>query len=165
MKVLFLDVDGVLNRIGTDNRTTERVEGSGVIGVEHEKCELVRHILKETGAKLVISSTWRKHKNLMRHLSRALGKKAMKHFEGCTPCLDSRLESGLWRAATRGQEILSFVSRRPEIEHFVILDDESGMDDLLPHLIQTDYSVGLTPEIALRVIERMKNPLARTASI
>lgn len=164
MKVLFLDVDGVLNCLGSEGRTTDRVEG-GIMGVEKEKCQLVRHILKETGAKLVISSTWRKQQTLLRHLLNRLGHQGRSAFEGCTPCLDSRLPSGLYRAATRGMEISSYLAVRPEIEHFVILDDENGMDDLLPHLIQTDYRFGLTPEIALRVIDRMKNPVVRVAGV
>src|SRR6202007_2799386 len=113
MKVLFLDVDGVLNCSTT----------IGVTG-DADKCELVRKIITETGAKIVVSSTWRKNRELMRHLFRNLGRKMRDEMEGCTPVLDSRRPSGIWQATTRGEEIMAFVAKSPHIKKFVILDDD-----------------------------------------
>jgi len=46
MKLIFLDIDGVLNSHGNPK-------------IEHDKVLLLNEIVKETGAKVVITSTWR----------------------------------------------------------------------------------------------------------
>lgn len=150
MKVLFLDVDGVLNC----DATTDRCE-TGERGVDEDKCALIRKIITETGAKIVVSSTWRKRSEWLRHLFKRLGRKMRDEMEGCTPVLDSRRPSGIWSATTRGEEIMAFVAKNPHIKKFVILDDADDMDPLRADLVQTDGRVGLTPEIAEKVIDRL----------
>ena len=49
MKVLFLDVDGVLNRCGKSAQ-----------GLEEDKVALLKQIVAATGCRIVLSSTWRK---------------------------------------------------------------------------------------------------------
>ena len=53
IKVLFLDIDGVLNVIGQGH------DEYGQIFHEHFMANLQR-LIKETGAKIVVSSSWRK---------------------------------------------------------------------------------------------------------
>jgi hypothetical protein len=53
-KYIFLDIDGVL-------ATPKSIEGvSGEWKIEDEKQELLKQIIKLTGAKIVLSSSWRK---------------------------------------------------------------------------------------------------------
>ena len=52
--VLFLDVDGVLNRCGKSNQ-----------GLETDKCDLLAILCRATGCKVVVSSTWRRYPHLM----------------------------------------------------------------------------------------------------
>lgn len=50
MKIIFLDVDGVLNSVQDGYSIRLRTDS-------HLK--LLQHIVKETGAKIVLSSSWR----------------------------------------------------------------------------------------------------------
>ena len=52
-KYIFLDIDGVL-------ATPKSIEGvGGEWRIEDEKQELLKHIIDSTGAKIVLSSSWR----------------------------------------------------------------------------------------------------------
>ena len=53
MKIICLDIDGVVNGLDTKERI------NGIIGVEQSKIELIKQIVDATGAKIVLSSTWR----------------------------------------------------------------------------------------------------------
>lgn len=67
-KYLFLDIDGVLNHQGWYERTWEKRKKQEINYPYSEFdpicVERVNRILKETGAKLVISSSWRSDNNL-----------------------------------------------------------------------------------------------------
>ena len=54
IKVIFLDVDGVLN----SNRTARRTQ-SGYTFVDNRQMKNLKHIINMTGAKVVLSSDWR----------------------------------------------------------------------------------------------------------
>jgi predicted mannosyl-3-phosphoglycerate phosphatase (HAD superfamily) len=51
MKIIFLDIDGVLNNYNT--------LGEG-LNWESNAVKILKRIIKETGAKVVLSSTWRR---------------------------------------------------------------------------------------------------------
>ena len=54
IKVIFLDVDGVLN----SDRTVRRTKG-GYTFVGNRQMKNLKHIINMTGAKVVLSSDWR----------------------------------------------------------------------------------------------------------
>lgn len=54
MKIIFLDVDGILNWGVCKSRAP-----SGCLGVEDDKVELLKQIVDRTGAKIVLTSTWK----------------------------------------------------------------------------------------------------------
>ena len=51
MKVIFLDIDGVLNKHGWSQNKTSWMEDS--------KVEMIGRLCKDTGAKVVLASNWR----------------------------------------------------------------------------------------------------------
>ena len=53
-KIIFLDVDGVLNNENTNARSP-----GGYVGVMDSKVKLLSKLVKETNADVVISSDWR----------------------------------------------------------------------------------------------------------
>ena len=57
----------------------------------------------------------------------------------------------------RGIEIQTWLDENPGVEKFIILDDDSDMVHLMPHLLQTDGEFGLTNEIADKAIKRLNN--------
>ena len=54
IKVIFLDVDGVLN----SDRTVRKTQG-GYTFVDNRQMKNLKHIINMTGAKVVLSSDWR----------------------------------------------------------------------------------------------------------
>lgn len=155
MKVIFLGVDGVLNYRGCKSRC------KGFLGVEPEKVALLKQIVDATGAKIVLSSTWRLGYN-----------KDQKSYHGFRRHLEKRLnEHGLSvydvtediGAYKRGAEIrLWLAQHRKDIERWVVLDDEYFPDfteqKIKSHLVQTDmYKDGLTEchvRKAIRILNR-----------
>lgn len=61
IKVIFLDIDGVCNGFSTKEKCDQ---GPGqqsryITGVEPGKVALIKKIIDATGAKIVLSSSWR----------------------------------------------------------------------------------------------------------
>ncbi len=133
--VLFLDVDGVLNRCGKSNQ-----------GLESDKIDLLRTIIRETKCLVVLSSTWRLNPTAVKRLEKEF------FIHDSTPDLSDRRT--LRKTVPRGQEIAAWLKNYPFV-HFVILDDDNDMEELSPHLVRTESYTGLTPEIAQKVILRL----------
>jgi hypothetical protein len=133
MKIIFLDIDGVLNNYDT--------LGEGLGCWEPSLVKILKKIIKETDAEIVLSSTWRRIERY-----RNIIKNDMKiNFIDKTPTM--------WEK--RGIEIQSWLNDNPGVEKFIILDDDSDMVHLMSHLLQTDGEFGLTNEIADEAIKRL----------
>lgn len=152
MKIIFLDVDGVLNFESTEARSP-----TGVFGVASQPLVHLRSIVKATGAFIVLSSTWRREwdreeegcgvdaKYLVRRLKR----------EGLH-IMDKTVGNG--RGCTRGAEIREWLDRHKGVESWVVIDDEVFDDykenGILPHLVQTNfYTDGLNERLAGEAIK------------
>jgi hypothetical protein len=138
MKVLFLDIDGVLNRRGT-------VERCGpYTGVDMALANQFTDWLKKyPEVSVVLSSAWR-----LSFLEQYDGKEHL-HAAGIywideTPFLYD----------DRGCEIELWLKDRPWVTEFAILDDMNDMGSVLPYLVQTETDIGLTPA-HLDVVERI----------
>ena len=55
MKVIFLDIDGVLNTPSSESRCGE------YIGIDDEKVKKLKKIVEKTKAEIVLISTWKKY--------------------------------------------------------------------------------------------------------
>lgn len=55
MKVIFLDIDGVLNTPSSESRCGE------YIGIDDEKVKKLKQIIEATKAEIVLISTWKKY--------------------------------------------------------------------------------------------------------
>lgn len=141
--VIFLDVDGVLNRCGKSSQ-----------GLETDKCDLLAEIVRATGAGIVVSSTWRKMEHQRERLVR-LFYQIEAVCMGWTPVLEKPQHSGIYTAPERGVEIQAWLDAHPDVVGFVIIDDGSDMAHLMEYLVQTESYTGLTREIADAVIQRL----------
>lgn len=155
-KVIFLDVDGVLNRCGKSFND-----------LEPELVARLVHIVRETGADVCVSSTWRMFPFL---LDGRLTPELARHNifpVGTTPDLCSKKFGGtIWAASTRGEEIAAWLKDHPQYTQFVILDDNADMGDLLPHLVRTDSFTGLEDRHVQEAIHKLKGGDAQcTANI
>jgi len=152
MKVIFLDVDGVLN----GNNTKEKIPGVGLLGIEDEKVEKLQKIVDATGAEIILSSTWRNDwwptpnlENLPRH-----GQYLVSKLEKYGLTISGKTKETHFEY--RGQEILDWVEKHNP-DAWVVLDDiKFGSFDyeVLFHFVQTDPTVdGLTDENVEKAIE------------
>ena len=142
MKVIFLDIDGVLNSWAWTDKEGERESFPGWNKVDPEACARLNRIVEATGAKVVISSTWRKALRLseIRGVLAKCGAKV--DVIGATPVL--------WKP--RGLEIQSWLDGPDDVEAFVILDDDADMEHLVGKLVQTSCATGLMDEHVDRAI-------------
>lgn len=127
MKVIFLDIDGVLNCKKTPNpRKFPYV-------VDPKLLRRFKRLLQRTGAKVVLSSTWRYD---------PAGIFSAKHWG--IPFIDAIPDMP---RRPRRDEVLAWLKRHPKVNRFVVIDDEDDGLDRLP-LFQPSASTGLTDKIA-----------------
>lgn len=182
MNVLFLDVDGVLNK-STDYERKEDDEGSiltkipgtydkhiitpsGFTGVEDELIANLAKIQNEVlDLKIVLSSDWK-----------TLFNDDMTPNEDSKYCCDGKYllnklssfgieikektvgsSSGNISSSRRGEEIREYLKNHPEVDKFVIVDDMQFIDftdELEDAFVMTDYRKGLDAKTAEKIIEK-----------
>lgn len=121
MKLIFLDIDGVLNCGGTPTRAP-----SGCIGVDDDKVKRLKKIVDATGAKVVLTSTWKTEwfKTEFKEDLPKDGAYLEKKLKSNGVYLLDKTEEPSWN--NRGGGILTFIGKHKDnVESFVILDDES----------------------------------------
>ncbi len=117
MKIIFLDIDGVLN--DTEYRNSHR--GIDKI-LSPQKMVLLKRITEKTGAKIVLTSTWRAY---------LFKKPIFKNSEEKEYMIDTFKSFGVhlydltpWiNAAEKNLEIKEWLDEHNDIENYVILDD------------------------------------------
>lgn len=145
MKVIFLDIDGVLNLIP---------QGRDEFGdcFHPHLVENLRHVIERTGAAIVISSTWR-----MNGLSEMKRMWEMRDLPGIvidvTPFLNT----------PRGEEIAEWLRENPVTDYAIIDDDIDMLPEQMHRFVKTsgnhdhedkvDIGYGLTKKCAEKVIE------------
>jgi hypothetical protein len=135
MKVIFLDIDGVLNCSATPNpRKLPYI-------VDKKLLKRFHKLLARTNAKVVLSSSWR---------CDPIGLLAAKYwgvpFIGVCPDKPK---------SPRGAEMLKWLSDHPRFTRFAVIDDEDDGLDHLP-LFQPSQKTGLTMEV-VRAAEKYLN--------
>jgi hypothetical protein len=159
-RIVFLDVDGVLN---SRRHLLDCASPGGGLGMAAVHVSELARILRWTRAGVVVSSTWRKFglhseskfvKEMRRHgadgqlvLSRVLGRTVDGYAVG--------LERDAAGRVLRGTEIQAYVDMVGCIDSFVVLDDDSDMGPVMHRLVQTTFDDGLTPELADKAIEML----------
>lgn len=136
MKVIFLDIDGVLN---SDMYEASRTEDSADGYIDMSRVKLLADIINVTDAKIVLSSSWRldwdKYSELCgedgKYINQCLAKYGLAIMDK-TPFISFFTE--------RRMEILTWLSNhRSDVESFVVLDDIiSGWDELRGRVVITN---------------------------
>ena len=139
MKIIFLDVDGVLNNF--------TILQEGITELSEESILLLKKIIEETKSEVVISSSWRLWPETLKELHDKLlefGIKPIDKTKELSPVKFSQ-------SVERRKEIQEWLSRN-KVENFAILDDDEDAS-IEGHFFQTDFNIGLTNEIAEEVIK------------
>lgn len=131
MKVLFLDCDDVLNcwettdvvrlQDGTPHWIPGRKPRVAYAGLDEHRVEYIRDIVKKTGCKIVLSTSWRSDSIFVMYLEKRLGEETAKHIIGKTHDFNGD--------KPRVEEIEKWLAEHPEVNKFVVLDN-SEWDDL-----------------------------------
>ena len=156
IKIIFLDIDGVLytsdyyKSLVLGNRKYRDKYG---FLFDPECIKNFNDIIEETGAKVVISSTWRSAGiEIMKDLFKHRGIKG--DIIGLTPI--STIDDLFFN---RGEEIEYWLSRNGLPNKFAVLDDCSLGDgyDQWAGFIQTKMSNGITEEIKNKTINYLND--------
>ena len=139
IKLIFLDIDGVLNNEFTPDRC------DGFLGIEDRYVENLKKIVdSDKDVRIVLSSTWRlgytrygyKLEHHQEYLENKLSKQGLKIYD-VTPEMTRSGES-------RGREINQWLEDHKylDVEQWVVLDDEYFYDfdtyNIIPHWISTN---------------------------
>lgn len=149
IKVLFMDIDGVLN-----SEDWLRRRGAGEPGrmadpeymaeraLDPVAVWLVSNIVARTGCKVVLSSTWRVDGiGRVQKLLNRVGAK-FELYDATPDC--AQQVGSLFIGAERGAEIQEWLAKHPETERFAIVDDSDDIGPLKDHLVRTSHDRGLT---------------------
>ena len=158
MKVIFLDVDGVLNNMYSKSRC------QGYTGIDIDKVERLKEIVDATGAKIVLSSTWRLGYNKDGHRLKKHGDYLKRKFDKVGVVLYSVTPDLGKNGYYRGREIKQWIMDcGEEIERFVIIDDEMydfNEQRLIENWLATSYYStfgGLQPDHVQKAIDYLNN--------
>ena len=150
MKILFLDVDGVLNC----RRTPQLI--NDLYPLDPFMVLLVDRIIQATGCKVVLSSAWRNHPQGVEIIKKSI------------PLLDKTENF----SSVRGEEIRKWLGdyvatcsmlndkecKEHRIKKYAILDDTDEFSgEQRDNFFKTIYEFGLTSEIAEKVITHLNS--------
>ena len=131
MRVIFLDIDGVLNKHNWSQNKTPWMEDS--------KVELIGRLCKDTGAKVVLASNWREawFEPMFYENETTAIYKGHKLFEKN----NIEVVGITGRGETRCEEIKQYLKDNPNIINYVSIDDTIVDVD---NRVQTNGDIGLT---------------------
>ena len=129
MNVIFLDYDGVVNNIIWDPEKGRADYSHPFMGKVNnfQACQWLSEFCEKYNYKIVVTSTWRLHPNYKECLI-AGGLRDGIEILGCV----GRLSAG------RGAEIMEYLSQHPEVEKWLVLDDEDcseGFPEIAEHQV------------------------------
>lgn len=173
LKVIMLDIDGVLN---SEESIHRRIKMARQGYLDRDEADFpvtpmvgyLNKIIEYTNAKIVISSTWR----ILHPLEGTDESKGTRFRKGLK---DIFKQSGILgeiiditpnkKSGIRGEEIKEWLNNHPEVTNYVILDDNSDMlEEQLPYFIQTTWKKGLEEQHADKAIEILNKQFSPRSS-
>lgn len=134
LKVLFLDIDGVLNSIRTEVASNGYPHSFSAFDMERfdrVAIALVRRLCRETDCSVVLSSDWR-YNYSAHQAANALD----------LPIMDV---TPMDVTGTRAMEIAAWLAAHPEVATYAIVDDIPDIEDLHgERWVLTDPAAGLS---------------------
>ena len=135
MKIIFLDVDGVLNCRDSKSKC------GGFIGIDNDKVKRLKMIVDATDARIVLVSSWKsgwdyQDRESQDMCANYLDKKlAREHL-----CIQSKTDDN---GENRGAGIVKYLAKWRDIDKWIVLDDDVFPDyeenGIMPHLVKTTF--------------------------
>lgn len=165
-KLIFLDIDGVLNSDAycdsPEYRSeTQHMTDQLIILVNHwvlldpKALHRLNDLVNRSGAEVVLSSTWRAKYSPAEITKMMQDRGATFTINNSTPILHDKVNSS---RIPRGKEIAAYIDGlKVKPEAFVILDDHDDMLGYTEFLVKTTMKLGLTAddvEKALQILNQ-----------
>ena len=171
MKVIFLDIDGVLNNYNSWRKRKEYYDTYKIIisSIDEECVRRLSEIVRITGAKIVLSSSWRGDwANGVNNLKLEESKQLQKLFDkynieivGITPCLPKSNNPNERYTSWRENEIKYYLETHLEIDNYCVIDDEDfDLKSLQENLIKINSEYGIEDkhvEKAIQILNQKQN--------
>lgn len=161
MKVIFLDIDGVLNAEDDFGENKPNPHFSYHRGISDEKLNRLKEIVDKTSAKIVLVSSWKvgyekyledKENEIGVYLTNKMKEVGLEIF-------DTTIKYDTDKGNSRGIEIALYLIDHKEIANYIVIDDDERIDyekfNVLPHLIKTSPLTGLTDTIRDKAIKEL----------
>ena len=138
MKVIFLDIDGVLNSeeffIMRHHSAEDKKGWTEKDDIDPYAVKLLNQITEVTNAVIVVSSAWREGRTVdwLSGFLRGVGVRAKVIGRTASFSRERRDEVGYW------------LKDEPDVESFIILDDEFDWGELSDRFVKTSWKTGLT---------------------
>lgn len=189
MKIIFLDIDGVLNSLrsatawenvdvalGTKDYNAEVTRTT----IDPVAVQLINKLVEESGAKIVVSSSHRlmfikKYGYAEMPVLDLVGLRQYIHHQGIVAEVIDATEDYYFprrkQGAIRGDEIKLWLDSHPEVENYVIFDDDPDMlEEQVQHFVHTSTIDGFRFEhyckaraiLKLEPVSASVNTLCRT---
>lgn len=174
MKILFLDIDGVLNsdkwwksqgfldRCG-EYRKRGFYEYKNYAAFCPDMVQKLNRIFEETSCRIVLSTAWR-HSHSIEEIAEFLTEAGFLYSDiiiDKTPDLEyksydpsAKYNEVLASYKGRGSEIREWLDEhKDEVDSFAVLDDQDDMDGVREGFVRTKWRHGLSDENVSKVIE------------
>jgi hypothetical protein len=145
MKIIFLDIDGVLVTRNSIKYQYLNFPEEDDIRFSKKAVKNLNKLIRLTKAKIVISSTWRLLHSL-EDLKTIFKKQGLVGTIISTTSID---KATVEEDIPRGQKITDWLEQNSEIEQYVIIDDDVQADCIQFHpynCVETSYKRGFSPE-------------------
>lgn len=182
MKIIFLDFDGVINSEDWFKRRKLLFEIGDIHAqypfyeIDPDAVKRLNSIIERTGAKVVVSSTWR-HGRTVESLTSILNNRGFKgevidvtpHLGGVDGYTVPRgceiefwLEKKGFRRINWSIEKLRKAQEKSEVKTYVILDDDTDMlYSQSEHFVNTSWKYGITDGDVEKCVNILNSPLEK----
>ena len=155
MKVIFLDIDGVLNSEEFFKSNPNQVIDKNSMGI-------LKNIVNKTGAAIVMSSGWRlwfddsmmPHDGYSQYLYDVLCEFDIKLL-GKTPDFSTEeIRTRKTFSHVKAKEITAWLNEHKIVDKYVVVDDlDLKNEEINSHLVRINGQVGITKDDARRIID------------
>ena len=152
-KVIFLDIDGVLNSNFWNNGHQKEISDGTLI--DEEKIRLLAMLIRNTEAKIILHSGWkfwfdfelkplRKEADQLKKIFEREGL----YIEGITPDYSTDdIRKTKKFSLVKAKEIIAWLSEHQDVDKWIVIDDlDLHNEEVAKHQIKTNPEVGLTIE-------------------
>ena len=163
-KVVFLDIDGVLNsNFWNENHQREISDGTLI---DESRIKLLCKLIEKTKAEIILHSGWKYWfdpdlKPLCKEAEnlKVLLEKEKLTIAGVTPDhATEEIRKSRKFSLVKADEILAWLKQHKEVDRWVVLDDlDLHNAEIEKHQVKTDQSIGLTAEDVERAEKILQN--------